>query len=60
MSRRPVPPFRLVASALAVGALLTTAACSDGGDGSASADTAAQARAAEQEAAKKAPTGSPT
>ncbi|WP_217253567.1 hypothetical protein [Streptomyces sp. AC602_WCS936] len=62
MSRRPVPPLRLVASALAVGALLTTAACSDGGGGStAAADTAAeQARAAEQDAAEKAPTGSPS
>ncbi|GAA3980218.1 lipoprotein [Streptomyces marokkonensis] len=50
-----------MASALAAGALLTTAACSDdaGGSGAAS-DTAAQARAAEQDAARKAPTDSPT
>ncbi|WP_345592933.1 hypothetical protein [Streptomyces marokkonensis] len=61
MSRRPSHPVRLLASALAAGALLTTAACSDdaGGSGAAS-DTAAQARAAEQDAARKAPTDSPT
>ncbi|MER7055552.1 hypothetical protein [Streptomyces sp. NPDC000351] len=61
MSRCPPHPVRLLASALAAGALLTTAACSDDGGGSGAApDTAAQARAAEQEAAKRAPTGSAT
>jgi hypothetical protein len=49
-----------VASALAAGALLTTAACSDDGGQGAASDTAAQARAAEQDVAKKQPTGSPT
>ncbi|MFE0805934.1 hypothetical protein ACFW34_00360 [Streptomyces sp. NPDC058848] len=60
MSPRPVPPLRLVASALAVGALLTTGACSDGGSGpTAAADTAAeQARAAEEDAVRQPPTGS--
>ncbi|MFB7090452.1 hypothetical protein [Streptomyces sp. NPDC056296] len=61
MSRRPSHPVRLMASALAAGALLTTAACSDDGGGSrAASDTAAQARAAEQNAAKQTPSGSPT
>ncbi|CAL9277372.1 hypothetical protein SUDANB5_05898 [Streptomyces sp. SudanB5_2050] len=62
MSRRPVvPPFRLVASALAAAALLTTAACSDDGAATTAADTAAdQARAAERDIAEQAPTGSPT
>ncbi|WP_121745747.1 hypothetical protein [Streptomyces sp. E2N166] len=65
MSRRPSRPVRLMASALAAGALLTTAACSDdgGGSGAVSDTAAAQARAAEKdaerEAAKKQPTGSP-
>ncbi|MEJ1199659.1 MULTISPECIES: hypothetical protein [unclassified Streptomyces] len=69
MSRRPSHPVRLMASALAAGALLTTAACSDdgGGSGVASDTAAAQARAAEKDAekdagrdaAKKQPTGSP-
>ncbi|MYR41312.1 hypothetical protein [Streptomyces sp. SID5910] len=66
MSRRPSHPVRLLASALAAGALLTTAACSDDGGGSGSAsDTAAEeARAAspavERDAVREAPTGSPT
>ncbi|ANB09755.1 hypothetical protein SAM40697_5800 [Streptomyces ambofaciens] len=62
MSRRPSHPARLLAAALAAGALLTSAACSDGGGASeAASDTAAaRARAAEQDAAKKAPTYSPT
>ncbi|MFJ8149505.1 hypothetical protein ACIQ6R_31340 [Streptomyces sp. NPDC096048] len=61
MSRRPSHPVRLMASALAAGALLTTAACSDDGGGSGTAsDTAAQARAAEQNAARQTPSGSPT
>ncbi|MFE1029617.1 hypothetical protein ACFW5I_34590 [Streptomyces sp. NPDC058818] len=65
MSRRPSHPARLMASALAAGALLTAAACSDdgGGSGAASDTAAAQARAAEKDAerdaAKKQPTGSP-
>ncbi|WP_077798249.1 hypothetical protein [Streptomyces sp. JHA26] len=62
MSRRPSHPVRLLASALAAGALLTTAACSD--DGGAS-DTAGEAAgsvspAAERDAVRQAPTGSPT
>ncbi|MEU6101998.1 hypothetical protein [Streptomyces flaveolus] len=67
MSRRPSHPVRLLASALAAGALLTTAACSDDGGGSgAASDTAAEeaARAAspavERDAVREAPTGSPT
>ncbi|MFC8429087.1 hypothetical protein [Streptomyces sp. NPDC057253] len=40
MTQRPPRPVRVLASALAAGALLTTAACSDGDDGgSGSADT---------------------
>lgn len=40
MTQRPPRPVRVLASALAAGALLTTAACSDGDDGGAgSADT---------------------
>ncbi|MYU24103.1 hypothetical protein [Streptomyces sp. SID8352] len=45
MSRRPPRPVRLLASALAAGALLAVAACSDGGSGAAP-DTAEQARPA--------------
>ncbi|WP_217167144.1 hypothetical protein [Streptomyces sp. AC512_CC834] len=65
MSRRPSHPVRLMASALAAGALLTTAACSDGGGSGTAADTAAetaaeQAGVAEQNAAKQTPSGSPT
>ncbi|MGW8065339.1 hypothetical protein ACVV2G_24490 [Streptomyces ziwulingensis] len=62
MSRRPSHPVRLLASALAAGALLTTAACSNGGgtSGTASDTAAARARAAEQDAVEKAPSGSPT
>ncbi|MEV7791963.1 hypothetical protein [Streptomyces sp. NPDC087512] len=63
MSRRPSHPARLLASALAAGALLTTAACADGGDSSgAASDTAAEeaARAAAQEAPTASPSGSPT
>ncbi|MER7715413.1 hypothetical protein ABTX99_00460 [Streptomyces flaveolus] len=67
MSRRPSHPVRLLASALAAGALLTTAACSDDGGGTgAASDTAAEeaARAAspavERDAVREAPTGSAT
>ncbi|AIV32858.1 hypothetical protein LMJ38_28045 [Streptomyces sp. R1] len=61
MSRRPSHPVRLLASALAAGALLTTAACSDGGGSRSASDTAAeQAGVAEQNAAKQTPSGSPT
>ncbi|MEU0228652.1 hypothetical protein ABZ177_30505 [Streptomyces sp. NPDC006284] len=60
MSRRPSRPVRLLASALAVGALLTTAACSDGGGDSEAAPDTAAARAAERDPAEQAPTGSPT
>ncbi|MFG2680556.1 hypothetical protein [Streptomyces sp. NPDC048392] len=61
MSRRPSRPVRLLASALAAGALLTTAACSDGGGSGGAADTAAeQAGIAERNAAKQTPSGSPT
>ncbi|NEB10547.1 hypothetical protein G3I32_17095 [Streptomyces coelicoflavus] len=61
MSRRPSRPVRLLASALAAGALLATAACSDGGGSDGASDTAAeQAGVAEQNAAKQTPSGSPT
>ncbi|TDT42797.1 hypothetical protein EV562_101769 [Streptomyces sp. BK208] len=61
MSRRPSHPVRLLASALAAGALLTTAACSDGGGSESAADTAAeQAAVAERNAAEQTPSGSPT
>ncbi|MFE5604440.1 hypothetical protein ACFQ8O_35270 [Streptomyces coelicoflavus] len=61
MSRRPSRPVRLLASALAAGALLTTAACSDGGGSDGASDTAAeQAGIAEQNAARQTPSGSPT
>ncbi|MEU9517040.1 hypothetical protein [Streptomyces sp. NPDC048224] len=61
MSRRPSHPVRLLASALAAGALLSTAACSDGGGSESAADTAAeQAAVAERNAAKQTPSGSPT
>ncbi|MEW1994215.1 hypothetical protein ACFWFH_10440 [Streptomyces coelicoflavus] len=61
MSRRPFHPARLLASALAAGALLTTAACSDGGGADGASDTAAeQAGIAERNAAKQTPSGSPT
>ncbi|MFJ6071367.1 hypothetical protein ACIQFU_11070 [Streptomyces sp. NPDC093065] len=61
MSRRPSHPARLLASALAAGALLTTAACSDGGGSDGASDTAAeQAGIAEQNAARQTPSGSPT
>jgi hypothetical protein len=61
MSRRPSRPVRLLASALAAGALLTTAACSDGDGSQTASDTAAeQARVAERNAAKQTPSGSPT
>ncbi|MFI8952698.1 hypothetical protein ACIGO6_40335 [Streptomyces sp. NPDC053750] len=62
MSRRPSHPVRLTACALAAGALLTTAACSagDGGSDAASDTAAVEARATEQDAAKKAPTTSPS
>ncbi|MFH8440560.1 hypothetical protein ACH4D3_04880 [Streptomyces sp. NPDC018026] len=59
MSRRPYPPVRLLASALAAGALLTTAACSDGEGSQSSSDTTAeQAGVARPDAAKQTPTGS--
>ncbi|MEU9592142.1 hypothetical protein ACGF7W_06915 [Streptomyces sp. NPDC048219] len=66
MSRRPSHPVRLLASALAAGALLTTAACSGDGGADSASDTAAEeaARAAspavERDAVRAAPTGSPT
>jgi hypothetical protein len=63
MSRRPSHPVRLLASALAAGALLTTAACSDDGGGSGTAaEEAARAAspAVERDAVREAPTGSPT
>ncbi|MEU4986183.1 hypothetical protein [Streptomyces sp. NPDC021969] len=61
MSRRPSPPVRLLASALAAGALLTTAACSDGDGSQSASDTAAeQAQAARPDAARQTPTGSPS
>lgn len=61
MSRRPSHPVRLLASALAAGALLTTAACSDGTGSQSASDTAAeQAGVAERNAAKQTPSGSPT
>ncbi|MEU3660427.1 hypothetical protein AB0E77_11820 [Streptomyces sp. NPDC032940] len=67
MSRRPSHPVRLLASALAAGALLTATACSDDGGGpGAASDTAAEeaARAAspavERDAVRAAPTDSPT
>ncbi|MGV9279764.1 hypothetical protein [Streptomyces sp. NPDC003730] len=61
MSRRPSHLVRLLASALAAGALLSTAACSDGGGSESAADTAAeQAAVAERNAAKQTPSGSPT
>ncbi|CAM5643330.1 Lipoprotein OS=Streptomyces tendae OX=1932 GN=GUR47_02870 PE=4 SV=1 [Streptomyces tendae] len=61
MSRRPSHPVRLLTSALAAGALLTTAACSDGGGSESAADTAAeQAAVAERNAAEQTPSGSPT
>ncbi|MFF4474248.1 hypothetical protein ACFYZ3_32430 [Streptomyces sp. NPDC001599] len=61
MSRRPSHPVRLLASALAAGALLTTAACSDGDGSQSASDTAAeQAQVARPDAAKQTPTGSPS
>ncbi|MET7815378.1 hypothetical protein ABZT26_31580 [Streptomyces sp. NPDC005395] len=61
MSRRPSHPVRLLASALAAGALLTTAACSDGAGSQSASDTAAeQAGVAERNAAEQTPSGSPT
>lgn len=61
MSRRPSHPVRLLASALAAGALLTTAACSDGGGSDSASDTAAEeAGVARQNAARQTPTGSPS
>ncbi|MFE1238979.1 hypothetical protein [Streptomyces tendae] len=61
MSRRPSHPVRLLASAVAVGALLTTAACSDGDGSKNASDTAAeQAGVARPDAAKQTPTGSPS
>ncbi|MGC0386515.1 hypothetical protein [Streptomyces sp. SAI-129] len=61
MSRRPSHPARLLACALAAGALLTTAACSDGGGSQSASDTAAeQAGVAERNAAQQTPSGSPT
>ncbi|MGW4549392.1 hypothetical protein ACWEN4_23970 [Streptomyces violaceorubidus] len=61
MSRRPSHPVRLLASALAAGALLTTAACSDGGGSDSASDTAAEeAGVARQNAARQTPSGSPT
>ena len=61
MSSRPSHPVRLLASALAAGALLTTAACSDGGGSESASDTAAeQAGIAERNAARQTPSGSPT
>ncbi|GAA4981504.1 hypothetical protein [Streptomyces hyderabadensis] len=61
MSSRPSHPVRLLASALAAGALLTTAACSDGAGSENASDTAAeQAGVARPDAAKQTPTGSPS
>ncbi|WP_399141870.1 hypothetical protein Q3A86_31330 [Streptomyces sp. NBUA17] len=57
MSRRPSRLARLAASALAAGALLATAACSDGDGPGAAAE---QARPAEQPEAVRAPSGSST
>jgi hypothetical protein len=60
MTARPSRPLRFLASALAVGALLTTAACSDDGDGgSAAADVAESPVAERSRAAAKPPTASP-
>ncbi|KOG29378.1 hypothetical protein [Streptomyces resistomycificus] len=65
MTARPTRPVRFVTSALAAGALLTTAACSDdGGSGAAASDVTAspvaeQSRAARPPAAKT-PTPSPS
>ncbi|MFB7650967.1 MULTISPECIES: hypothetical protein [unclassified Streptomyces] len=61
MSRRPSRPARLVASALAAGALLTTAACSDDAAGSGTAsDTAAERARSASPAAERAPAAQPT
>ncbi|WP_267715419.1 hypothetical protein [Streptomyces sp. CoH17] len=62
MSRRPSShPVRLLSCALAAGALLTTAACSEGsGSGSASDTAAEQAGVAERNAARQTPSGSPS
>ncbi|MFG3082184.1 hypothetical protein [Streptomyces parvulus] len=59
MSRRPSRPVRLAACALAAGALLTTAACSDGSGGSVAARDAAE-RAGTASPAGRAPAAQPT
>lgn len=58
MSRRPARPVRVVASALAAGALLTTAACSDDGNGSGTGARASDVSASPL--ARKQPTSSPS
>ncbi|MCH5670759.1 hypothetical protein [Streptomyces gilvus] len=59
MIRRPSRPVRVLASALAVGALLTTAACSDGGDGAGGGATPTDL-AASPLARASAPTSTPS
>lgn len=56
MTRRPSPLTRVLSTALAAGALLGTAACSQGGGTKAAGDTGATA----SPAARKQPTPSPT
>ncbi|MDF3148160.1 MULTISPECIES: hypothetical protein [unclassified Streptomyces] len=58
MSRRPSRPVRVVASALAAGALLTTAACSDDGAGTGTGSRASDVSASPL--ARKQPTSSPS
>ncbi|MEW2452083.1 hypothetical protein AB0896_31770 [Streptomyces parvulus] len=60
MSRRPSRPVRLAACALAAGALLTTAACSDGAGGSGAARDTAAERAGTASPAGRAPAAQPT
>ncbi|MFE2353376.1 hypothetical protein [Streptomyces parvulus] len=60
MSRRPSRPVRLAACVLAAGALLTTAACSDGAGGSGAARDAAAERAGTASPAGRAPAAQPT
>jgi hypothetical protein len=58
MSRRPSRPVRALASALAVGALLTTAACSGDGDDSTAGNVVASPVAENSKAVTRTPTAS--
>ncbi|MEG3631160.1 hypothetical protein [Streptomyces poriticola] len=60
MIRRPAHPVRLLATALTAGALLTTAACSDGAGDTPGAAQAASSPAAEPAAQTTSPTPSPS